>query len=379
MRVAFLLLTFLGTSAAFAPAGDPYLRHGRSLEPTGLFARENWGYDGSGHHPSVSVSSDKNTGADIAIIAAQSNAEGTPTILGDALDGGRAQQIQDAFKNLGFSGAAGSTVRIIGADGDPAKTLLITGVGKEVGPEQLRRAAGVGLRAATGSAEKVAVLFPTDGDDVLHAVAEGAVMGSYSWSKYKSKKTVPVQEIVVVSGGDSGVVDRASTLTKHVNKARDLVNTPPNDLYPENFAQMAQDAANAVGASVEIWDEDRLREDGMNAILAVGSASARKPRLVKVSYNPEGASKHVSLVGKGITFDSGGTQRISLSLSCAMLTNRPVDQAHEWHVGDEGRHVWCCNRDARCARCRRAQAEHPRHRLVVPGREPGRRRGIPQR
>lgn len=317
MRVAFLLLTFLGTSAAFAPAGDPYLRHGRSLEPTGLFARENWGYDGSGHHPSVSVSSDKNTGADIAIIAAQSNAEGTPTILGDALDGGRAQQIQDAFKNLGFSGAAGSTVRIIGADGDPAKTLLITGVGKEVGPEQLRRAAGVGLRAATGSAEKVAVLFPTDGDDVLHAVAEGAVMGSYSWSKYKSKKTVPVQEIVVVSGGDSGVVDRASTLTKHVNKARDLVNTPPNDLYPENFAQMAQDAANAVGASVEIWDEDRLREDGMNAILAVGSASARKPRLVKVSYNPQGASKHVSLVGKGITFDSGGTHRISLSL-CLM-------------------------------------------------------------
>lgn len=306
MRVAFLLLTFLGTSAAFAPAGDSYLRHGRSLEPAGLFARDNWGYDGSGHHPSVSVSSDKNTGADIAVIAAQSNAEGTPTILGDALSGDRAQQIQDAFKGLGFSGAAGSTVRIIGADGDPAKTLLITGVGKEVSPEHLRRAAGVGLRAATGSASKVAVLFPTDGDDALNAVAEGAVMGSYTWTKYKSKKTAPVQEIVVVSGGDSGVVDRASTLTKHVNKARDLVNTPANDLWPENFAQIAQDAGNALGVSVEIWDEDRLREDGMNAILAVGAASARPPRLVKVSYNPDGASKHVSLVGKGITFDSGG-------------------------------------------------------------------------
>lgn len=306
MRVTFLLLTFLGTSAAFAPAGDSYLRSGRSLEPAGLFARDNGGYDGSGHHPSVSVTSDKNTGADIAVIAAQSNAEGTPTILGDALSGDRAKQVQDAFKGLGFSGAAGSTVRIIGADGDPAKTLLITGVGKDVGPEQLRRAAGVGLRAATGSGSKVAVLFPTDDESALNAVAEGAVMGSYSWSKYKAKKTEPVQEIVVVSGGDGGVVDRASTLTKHVNQARDLVNTPPNDLYPENFAQIAQEAGNAAGVSVEIWDDNRLREEGMGALLAVGSASARKPRLVKVSYSPEGASKHVALVGKGITMDTGG-------------------------------------------------------------------------
>lgn len=303
MRVAFLLLTFLGTSAAFAPAGDR-ASYSRSLEPVELFSRENWGHDG---HPSVWVSADANTGADVAIMAAKSNGDGAPTILGSGLSAERAQQIQDSFKGLGFTGAAGTTVRLIGADGDPGKTLLISGVGKDVSPEYLRRAAGVGLRAATGSAAKVALLFPTDDDATLSAVAEGAVMGSYKWDRYKAKKTPAVQEIVVVSNnGKNELVDRAATLTKHVNLARDLVNTPPNDLYPENFAQIAQDAGNAAGVSVEVWDEDRLRADGMGGILAVGSASARGPRLVKVSYNPEGATKHVSLVGKGITFDSGG-------------------------------------------------------------------------
>jgi leucyl aminopeptidase len=95
-------------------------------------------------------------------------------------------------------------------------------------------------------------------------------------------------------------------LVETVFATRDLVNTPPNDLYPESFADAVLKRVKGLDLKVEIWDEKKLAADGFGGILAVGKGSTRPPRLVKVSYKPKGATKHLALVGKGITFDSGG-------------------------------------------------------------------------
>jgi leucyl aminopeptidase len=88
--------------------------------------------------------------------------------------------------------------------------------------------------------------------------------------------------------------------------ARDLINTPPNDLYPASFAERARKLAEANGLEFEVLDEKALKRKGFGGILGVGSGSSRQPRLVRVAYKGPKAVKKIALVGKGITFDSGG-------------------------------------------------------------------------
>jgi leucyl aminopeptidase len=99
---------------------------------------------------------------------------------------------------------------------------------------------------------------------------------------------------------------RARTVVDAVTRTRDLVNTPPNDLYPETFAARAADLAATQGLAVEVLDERALADGRFGAVLGVGSGSARPPRLVRISYLPARPTARVALVGKGITFDSGG-------------------------------------------------------------------------
>jgi leucyl aminopeptidase len=98
--------------------------------------------------------------------------------------------------------------------------------------------------------------------------------------------------------------------------AKDLVNAPSSQLYPEVLAQAAIEAAAGLPIDVTVWDETRLEQDGFGGIAGVGGGSARPPRLVKLSYAPAGATAHVALVGKGITFDTGG---ISLKPPASMV------------------------------------------------------------
>ncbi len=101
-------------------------------------------------------------------------------------------------------------------------------------------------------------------------------------------------------------MERALAVTEELNRARDLINTPPNDLDPEAFAAVAQTAAKEHGIKVEVLDEKALEKGGYGGILGVGAGSAAGPRLVKLSYTNAKASKHLAFVGKGITYDSGG-------------------------------------------------------------------------
>ena len=99
---------------------------------------------------------------------------------------------------------------------------------------------------------------------------------------------------------------RVRAVADAVALVRDLVNTPPNDLYPAEFAARGAAAGEKPGLDVEILDEDALAAGGYGGILAVGGGSVRKPRLVRLTYSGSGARKKIALVGKGITFDSGG-------------------------------------------------------------------------
>jgi leucyl aminopeptidase len=105
--------------------------------------------------------------------------------------------------------------------------------------------------------------------------------------------------------GDA-VIERALAVSEATHQVRDLVNIPPIDLYPETFADAVVEYAQAHPVEVEVLSVEELTAGGYGGLLGVGSGSPRGPRLVKVSYQPEGASKHLALVGKGITFDTGG-------------------------------------------------------------------------
>ncbi|BEJ00156.1 hypothetical protein CcaverHIS631_0500130 [Cutaneotrichosporon cavernicola] len=248
--------------------------------------------------------------------------------LGDVsnLTADRASALSSQLSKLGYKGKAGAVITLPGADGDAAPVLIFAGLGKpekdgSVKPETLRRSVGAAVRAASGmELSSVAVAVPA-GTGLLTAAAEGASLGAYAWNSYKSKDTsAPVGSIQLLSSESDAadVVLRAEVAARHAKGARDLVNTPPCDLYPQTFAERAVELAKGLeGVTVEVWDEKRLAEEKCGGLVGVGQGSAKPPRLVKIAYTPKGVSspKHLSIVGKGVTFDSGG---ISLKPSAKM-------------------------------------------------------------
>lgn len=167
----------------------------------------------------------------------------------------------------------------------------------------IRRAAGIAARSLH-EVDHVLTTLP-----VLDPVAatEGLILGSYLYQGLKSEKSQqPVQTISIWETDDERSVNRAIIIAESVNIARDLVNTPSSHLYPESYAEFLKYLAIPVGLEVEILDPAALTEAGFGGILAVGSGSSRGPRLVRLHYKPKNSTKKVGLVGKGITFDTGG-------------------------------------------------------------------------
>ncbi|OKL54233.1 leucyl aminopeptidase [Bowdeniella nasicola] len=191
-----------------------------------------------------------------------------------------------------------------------ATPVAIVGVGENPSPEALRRAVGSAVRNLAGFAH-VAICLPTSGAEEVGAIAEGAVLGSYAFAQYKKCEKDPVEKVTIVTpiAGEKDVkaaAQRGAILATGVNRARDLVNMAPNDLVPETFADYATQAAKGLKVKVTILDEKKLAAGGYGGIIAVGMGSDNPPRLVQLEYSPAKATGHVSLVGKGITFDSGG-------------------------------------------------------------------------
>lgn len=187
-------------------------------------------------------------------------------------------------------------------------------------PERLRRAAGASTRALAGT-RSVGLLLPVTSAAEVAAVAEGALLGTYAFHRYRTngEHKPPVERLTLLTSveGDEAAAARrrAEIVAAAVGLVRDLVNTPPSDLHPQEFAEIAKATAAEAGLDAEVLDERRLRDGGYGGILGVGQGSAHPPRLVRLAYTHPDATRTLALVGKGITFDSGG---LSLKPSSSM-------------------------------------------------------------
>ena len=235
-----------------------------------------------------------------------SGAEG-PVLLGeDVLDG---TDLLADLAAVGATGAAGQLTRVPTRGALRASSVLAVGLGVldgEPTDEQVRRAAGVAARSLAGTATAATTLSGLD----LGAAAEGFVLGSYAFTAYKSdagQAPLAALELLVpeVDAGAAAVLARARAVARAVTTARELVNTPANDLFPASFAERASALGTEAGLTVEVLDEVALAAGGYGGILGVGQGSSRPPRLVRLTYSGGGTAK-VGLVGKGITFDTGG-------------------------------------------------------------------------
>jgi leucyl aminopeptidase len=262
---------------------------------------------------------DPATVAGDALVLAVAAGRTTPRLLGaDALPAPVRSRLTSALDLVGATGAVDSFNRIPAVEGVAAKSVAFVGVGQLRGPvpaETLRRAAGAATRQLAGVGRAVLAL-PADDPDTLGAAAEGALLGAYSYTRYRSDAAgsppkPPISSVTLVSPAASGAgaraaAKRARVVAAAVHATRDLVNTAPVDLYPAAFADEAVAAVKDLPIDVTVLDERRLARGGYGGILGVGLGSSRPPRLVRLDYTPAGATSHIALVGKGITFDSGG-------------------------------------------------------------------------
>jgi leucyl aminopeptidase len=240
----------------------------------------------------------------------------------EAVDQAYDGELAGVLETLGASGAEGEVTKLPAPAGFKAPLVVAVGLGaqpeKDAGydTEALRKAAGVAARTLAGVKKAAFALPLTDAADA-GAVAEGVLLGAYSFDAYKERGKdakngkAPLAEAALLGGKPrdkayKAAVERAVAVAEELNRARDLVNTPPNDLNPEAFAAVAQAAAKEHGIKVQVLDEKALTKGGYGGILGVGAGSASGPRLVKLSYTSSKAKKHLALVGKGITYDSGG-------------------------------------------------------------------------
>jgi len=216
------------------------------------------------------------------------------------------------LKKLNFKGKVGQVVTLPG-EGN-FKSVVYVGLGKksELNLEKVRLAVAKGVKAAEkGGAKKVIVDFPEVeklGDKEARAIAEGIVIGTYKFSKYKKEKDESKLTEVSVAGRKEykKSFEKGKVFAEAVNFVRDLVNEPGNVITPERLAEVSQELAAKYGFECKVFDEEALEKEEMVGILTVGGGSKNPPRFIHLSYKPKKAGRKVVLVGKGVTFDSGG-------------------------------------------------------------------------
>ncbi|GAA5114806.1 leucyl aminopeptidase [Haloechinothrix salitolerans] len=244
-------------------------------------------------------------------------------VVDEAFDG----TLLDALTSLGATGKAEELVKVPAFGKLGATAIYAVGLGAaedgQITAQQVRLASGAAARALTDVSRAVTTLSAID----LQAAVEGTALGAYSFTEYKSEQnSTPVREVdVVAPASDENAKDAkkayektvtaATAIAEAVIIARDLVNTPPSDLFPASFADRATALAKDHGLDVEVLDEKELEREGYGGILGVGSGSSRPPRLVRLHHKGDKKARKVALVGKGITFDTGG---ISLKPAASM-------------------------------------------------------------
>ncbi|WP_460790870.1 leucyl aminopeptidase [Nocardioides maradonensis] len=227
------------------------------------------------------------------------------------------RKLKGLLATLSLTGRPGEVAKVPtnGVIGSPL--LVLVGLGDATDPQAVRRAAGNAARA-TGSAASIALALPADTPELARAVVEGFRLGGYAFTAYKSgaEATAPAEVVLLSPAARRAeivrAVEDAQVIADATGVMRDWVNTPAADLTPPAFADAIVAAAKAANKGlstklkVDVYDEERLAELGCGGTLAVGAGSAAPPRIAELRYRPKDAVVHLALVGKGITFDSGG-------------------------------------------------------------------------
>ncbi|HLI44215.1 MAG TPA: leucyl aminopeptidase [Acidimicrobiales bacterium] len=224
----------------------------------------------------------------------------------------------EAARLRDFSGKVGETLTREAA----GRLEIVTGAGDltAAGETELRRVAATFARALAGSPAAVldlrgSTVLGVPAGRLAQVVVEGVSGAAYRFDRYRSDAgKMTLERLVVVVDADDLEAAREGArrglaVAGAVEFARHLVNTGPGDLTPRLLAERAAERAAATGVSIEVWDEERIVAERLGGLLGVARGSAEPPRLVTMTYEPgpgEGALPTVVLVGKGITFDSGG-------------------------------------------------------------------------
>ncbi|HWO51771.1 MAG TPA: leucyl aminopeptidase [Ornithinibacter sp.] len=271
---------------------------------------------------------------DTLVVGSVQTPDGADLATGHHLPRKAVVHLQAVLSDVEATGKADEVVRVVAVPGVKATSVVVTGLGdgssrRSTYPHAaLRSAAGAALRSVRGK-RSVAVALPTPDLASLSAVADGAYAGCYAYDKsaplgarrgtgLRSNAKAATSNgagprVLVVSGAGQGkaakdAVTRAAVLGAARDWARDLVNLPPNVLFPQSFADNVKKrvAASAAKVTVSVLDDKALVKGGFGGIVGVGQGSANPPRIVTMSYAPAAPNASVALVGKGITFDSGG-------------------------------------------------------------------------
>jgi leucyl aminopeptidase len=270
---------------------------------------------------SLSTSAANALRADAVVVAVAKGPKGLVLAPGaetidEAFDG----KLATVLTTLGATGAEGEAVKLPAPAGVKSALVLVVGLGDApeadgFEAEALRRAAGVAARTLHGS-KKAAFALPLTDAAAIEAVTLGALLGAYVFTAWRSEADLatakaPLAEIALVGAkradkAAKAAVERGTVLAEEMNRTRDLINTPPNDLFPKSFADIVTAAAKEHSLKVEVLDEKALAKGGFGGILGVGVGSARPPRLVRIGYTHPKAKQSLAFVGKGITYDSGG-------------------------------------------------------------------------
>ena len=250
----------------------------------------------------------------VAVVSGNDEDSRATVVANPFLDAEGVGEIEVALEALGAKGGAEQVTRVV-APSLPVASVLAVGLGKsrDAWPaDVIRRAAGVAARSLNGTDAVITTLSDID----LSAAIEGLILGAYRFSDFRSEKTAPkdsgLRSITALTADTKSktkdAAERATAIATAVATARDFVNTPPSHLYPAEFADRAKALGEAAGLEVEVLDDKALTKQGYGGVVGVGKGSSRPPRLVRLIHRggKNKKAKTVALVGKGITFDTGG-------------------------------------------------------------------------
>jgi len=257
---------------------------------------------------------------------------GTLTAPAAAVDRAVGGRLSELARAEGFTGKQGTTLTLFAPDA-PFRQVTLVGIGARPSPEALRRYAAVAVRRARDThATRVALASGVDGPAVVEhvrAVVEGAGLGAYRFDRYRASDGTPAVEdaTIIAAGGDRTSLGAALGLGEAAVQAtclaRDLVNEPANVLTPTALADAARAVAEGGRMRCRIIELDEARTMGMGLFAAVAAASDQPAKFIVMEYEPGGSAgkkaggRRVALVGKGITFDSGG---LSIKTAGGMAT-----------------------------------------------------------